>query len=427
MASKDTDLAESAQALFCALVDHIGISNMDKVLDENSNYVMFTENWKNNKLTKGVSIESIFDKHIIAGKTSFNEIEKFLTYGKSAKLADSWYKSSVLIAKELLREIDKISKKFSYVKTSSWRKIIYDHQDNVIMDNIQKLFSEANKNQKSIKSEGSKGQIPFGDINKWSPADIYLASDKAQKEIQSRVDNRKGLTFVGLNGLNGIISALITSGDLLPISLKKTDGQVRIVPVNFNRPTEEKIINNVTYGGIKPEKFQKWIDPKISNQKAAARDVKIFLDEDKKDFVFLRYDPSGDYAGGFRGEIQIKGMSARAGGLGEGQIIQILKLCEPNGNFGTKFETELKKAKIKLAKEKKPLREKFIKRGKTSKDRDEWYEPEITKLSAELTNTIFPLLYKFLSNKDKADAFTRWIFQYASSRQINSAKYVIAK
>ena len=120
-------------------------------------------------------------------------------------------------------------------------------------------------------------------------------------------------------------------------------------------------------------------------------------------------------------------MSARAGGLGEGQIIQILKLCEPNGSFGMKFEAELKKAKIKLGKEKKPLREKFIKRGKTAKDRDEWYEPEITKLSAELTNTVFPLLYKFLSDKDKADAFTRWVFQYASSRQINSAKYVIAK
>ena len=203
MASKDTDLAESAQALFCALVDHVGISNMDKVLDENSNYIMFKENWEKNKLTKGVSIKSIFDKHVVAGKTTFDEIEKFLTYGKSSKLADSWYKSSVLIAKELLREIDKISRKFSYVKTSSWRKIIYAHQDNIIMDNIQKLFSEANKNQKSIKSEGSKGQIPFGDINKWSPADIYLASDKGQKEIQDRVDNRKGLTFVGLNGLNG--------------------------------------------------------------------------------------------------------------------------------------------------------------------------------------------------------------------------------
>ena len=109
------------------------------------------------------------------------------------------------------------------------------------------------------------------------------------------------------------------------------------------------------------------------------------------------------------------------------QIIQILKLCEPQGTFGSKFESELTKAKAKLLKEKKPLREKFNKRGKTDKDREEWYEPAITKLSAELTNTIFPLLQKFLSDKDKADAFTRWVFQYASSRQINSAKYVIAK
>ena len=103
----------------------------------------------------------------------------------------------------------------------------------------------------------------------------------------------------------------------------------------------------------------------------------------------------------------------------------MLKLCDPT--YGSKFEQVLKKEKDKLAKAKKPLREKFNKRGKTEKDREEWYGPEITKLSAELTNQVFPVLYDFLKNKDRADAFTRWVFQYASSRQTLSAKFVIAK
>ena len=207
--------------------------------------------------------------------------------------------------------------------------------------------------------------------------------------------------------------------------MKKSEGQVSIVKVNFNRSVEEKHINTIAYGGVKPETFKKWIDPAISKQKPAARDVKIFLSEDQKDFVFLRYDPSGDSAGGFRGEIQLKGMSARAGGLGEGQIIQLIKLCDTS--YGAKFESVLKKEKEKLIKAKKPLREKFNKRGKTAKDRDEWYGPEITKLSGELTNQVFPILYDFLKDKKRADEFTRWVYQYASSRQSLSAKFVIAK
>ena len=163
----------------------------------------------------------LFRSHVEAGKTSFKDIENFLTYGKSAKLADSWYKSSVLIAKKLIKDITKVSAKFSYVKTNSWRKIIYAHQDRTIMDKMQLLFSEANKNQKALKTKVGEGQIQFGDINKWSPADIYLASPKAIQEIDEAVRNKKGLTFLGKNGLNNLVSSLISSGDLLPLSLKK--------------------------------------------------------------------------------------------------------------------------------------------------------------------------------------------------------------
>jgi len=426
MASKDTDLAEASQALFCAMVDFVGPAKVDKFFDleKYKTYITFKDNWEKDKLTKSTPIQSIYDKYVVAGKTTFKDIENFLTYGKSAKLADSWYKSSVLIATKLIKDINTISQKFSYVKTSSWKSIIfgYAHQDDAIMNNIQKLFSEANKNQKALKSEGSKGQIPFGDINKWCPADIYLASKKAKIEIEDLVKNIKGLNFIQLNKF---ISDLIKDGQLLPLSLKKTETQVQLNKVNFNRTTEEKIINSVAFGGTKPEKFIKW-----TLKKPVARDLKVFLSLDKKDYIFFRHDPSGDKAGTFRAEVQIKGAAARAGGLGEGQIISILKLCatDVKDDYSKLFSSKLKTAKDNFAKEKKPLRDKFIKRGKSEKDRKDWYDPGVAQLSAELvTNVVMPILFDFLSDNDRADSFTRWVYQYATSRQINSSKFVIAK
>lgn len=424
MASKDTDLAEASQALFCAMADFVGTSNIKTFFDleKFSTYIAFKQNWEKHKLTKSTTIKALYDKYVKAGRTTFRDIENFLTYGQNSKLADSWFKSSVLISVTLIEDIINISQKFSYVKTSSWKSILYGyaHQDDAIMNNIQKLFSEANKNQKALKAIQSKGEVPFGDINKWCPADIYLASNSAKAEIEKMVKNIKGLTFVKLNKT---ISDLITSGQLLPLSLKKTVTTAKLVKVNFNRTVEEKLINTVTYGGTKPEKFVKWT---VKNP--VARDLKVYLSKDKQDFIFFRHDPSGDSYGTFRAEVQIKGAAARAGGLGEGQILAILKLSGGTSNFATKFSSKLTTSKAAFLKGKKPLRDKFIKRGKTEKDRKEWYEPEIAKLSAEqVTNVVMPILFDFLADKNRAEAFTRWVFQYATSRQINSSKFVIAK
>ena len=63
MASKDTDLAEASQALFCALIDYVGVSKMDELIDENSSYAVFKDNWESNKLTKNVSIIDLLYKN----------------------------------------------------------------------------------------------------------------------------------------------------------------------------------------------------------------------------------------------------------------------------------------------------------------------------------------------------------------------------
>jgi hypothetical protein len=443
--ASSTDLAESSQALFCALADFIGIptingkfklnpksatiNNVFDIDDESNNtYKLFSSNWS--KKYPRTSIESLFQKYVKSGKASFSEIEKFLTgSGVKDKVALGWFKSSILIGKYLVIKINTISSQFKYIQDEgiTATKIFYAHQDNTIMDNIQILFSEANKNQKELRDKISKNsaQVPFGNLNKWSPADIYLSTKKAEKAIEDLVKNKKGLTFLGKDGLNNFISNLIKTGQLLPLSLKKTTKSVKLEKVNFVRATEEAAINKVSFGGL-----SNWRPYDASEQKPSARDLKAYLSKDKTDYVFFRHDPSGNSGGAFRGEIQIKGAEAKAGGLGTGQIEAILNLCDPKrGRFGTLFKNKLDTATTNFQKQKKPIREKYEKDGapKNGPIREE-YDRQVGQLSAELvTNVVMPYLIKFLSDDERASSFTRWVFQYATSRQKNSSKYVIAK
>ena len=81
-----------------------------------------------------------------------------------------------------------------------------------------------------------KRDLVFNNINKWSPADIYLASAKAQrllKTVASGGDFKfklgpSGTTLTSLDNfqsfsvLNAFIKKLIDDGELLPLSLKKS-------------------------------------------------------------------------------------------------------------------------------------------------------------------------------------------------------------
>ena len=97
-----------------------------------------------------------------------------------------------------------------------------------------KLFKIANKS-------GYKSQTKFGNVNKWNPDDIYLASDKAKKQIINEVRTAKEKVYTFQN-LNILTSDLIDSGDLLPLSLKKTTKEAILQQVNFDRKTEIDLI-----------------------------------------------------------------------------------------------------------------------------------------------------------------------------------------
>ena len=182
---KNTAPAESAQALFCALADYLGASAVDEVFDlkKYPTYLDFKKYWDENY--PQAKIQTTFKTHVDADVTLVS-VEQLLS-GKdvtSVREKDDWYKSSLLIAKKLIKDINKISKEFSSIKQPSWSSIFYVRGDKNVMENIAELYKRANDIQKKLISEGANG-IAFSNINKWSPADIYFASPKAKKEIKN--------------------------------------------------------------------------------------------------------------------------------------------------------------------------------------------------------------------------------------------------
>ena len=79
---------------------------------------------------------------------------------------------------------------------------------------IESVFSRINKDEKA-----------FGNLNKWSPADIYMISNNVNlgKLSQER----------SLRGLNAQMYEYIKNNQVIGVSLKKMYGSGRISKKNF--------------------------------------------------------------------------------------------------------------------------------------------------------------------------------------------------
>ena len=110
------------------------------------------------------------------------------------------------------------------------------------MDSIQTIFKYTTDRVRDANKNQGKNALEFRNINKWSPADIYLASKDAQRmlkklaagqKVNIKIGNFKINTinnFQDYSVLNLLIKHLIDKGDLLPLSLKKSpDGKNTIV------------------------------------------------------------------------------------------------------------------------------------------------------------------------------------------------------
>jgi hypothetical protein len=426
-----TDIQESAQALFCALANKHGVSNIDKTFDKNmyKTYAEFKMMWNQNY--KPDTIESAFKKHVDAGSTKLSQIESLLAgVGEKTKSKQNeWYYSSLAIAKQLIKEIQKISNNFNYVKSGDWSNIFWRRGDAEVMENIAILYKKANEHQKKLYAKDSSIARPFDNINKWSTADIYFASQSTKNEIKKLAQEKK----VDYLELNSFISKKIAEGSLLPLSLKKQPDKVEIKKVNFNRPQEQKKIDLLAYGGtagavsddeesIASGGRTQWTtwDGK-SDIKKYAKTLMVYMSKDKKMLMQIRHDISTT---AYKGVVFIPGSGGFEGSLTLKPFIYAMKSVDTkNSQIPDKILQTFNSENLKYKNQKEILAGLY--KGKDDKQ----YDTKRKEQSALLiTNVINPLLIKWLEEDEtRSNLFVRAVYTYATARSKNSAKYVLAK
>lgn len=124
------------------------------------------------------------------------------------KLPEDWVESSMLVAEELKKRFP-AAKRYTHHRGSKWVSDLEGHW--------KKLNDEAGK--------------PFSNLNKWSPADIWMVSSKG-----ANVDLLKTKT---LTELNKVLLANLKTKDIVGVSLKKVAGraQYKELNVSSSRPT----------------------------------------------------------------------------------------------------------------------------------------------------------------------------------------------
>jgi len=405
-----TSIQESAQALFCAMADFVGATEIDKAFDINKYpiYSEFKKYWNNSPKYKDAAINSTFASQVVAPGVTLQDIERLFQQDID------WFYSSVNIAKKLIKEVDSISSKFSRIKSPKWSDLLYVRGDKEIMKNIEALFKIANDTQKKVNSiPGKTQQVVLGDVNKWSPADIYFASTKAKTAVNKALLQYKGKQM-SFNVLNGLIGDLIDSGDLLPLSLKKAAKNVTIEKVNFNRKDELKRVSKYKFVGLSNWKPYKPSSP-------SARDLKVYFDPiTQKTNLKIRHDASSMV---LKIEVELASGTARGGSIGSAAIFSnMISSIDPS--FGAKYLAAYTAGNDKFKKEVNvPDMEKL-----KNRDRKKFDTIRGERSAMLVTNVIHPMLIDWLKkDQARADSFIQMVYMYITSRTEVSGRFIVAK
>ena len=448
MSAIDTMYGESAQALFCAIADILGKTKSKKLLDLDLYSTYYEFKGPNRKI-----IDRAY-KFADTPGASLENIEEFLERPSDK---NGWYRSSVLIALKLMETLDGYMRDFGYKKFNKFQapkinNLLYKRGDDTIMGNIEALFKIANNNRGywTLMKE-----VSFGDVNKWSPADMYFASvsgpTSAEKVIAKHLTRaNKNKSSYNIDDLNLMMDKLIKSGDLFPLSLKKQVKDVELQAVNFDAKLKADILNNIVYKDIykvevkgktvtktgwkqdkgppnaMPRDLKAWY-----TKKEPQRDMNIGIVDSKgvqKGNIQIRHDPSGGGGGGWKVDFKYKGAQARGGSLVSWKIFgDILTLYNNAG--GKQFISEYQ-AGVKLFSEYNKKRLEPMKQKFKAAHGDKGFNDLRGEISSRLLiNRVMPIIALSLStmNQDSKTAFVRNIFQYVTSRSNKSGKFVIAK
>ena len=333
--------AEAAQALFCAIVDLKGAPLPTNI----PNYIVFKQKFKR-------EINAVRRKVVIPGVTE-SGIEKLL-------LKDNeWFLSSVNIANKILKETKRLAAKTHQKIKPPGLDLFYVRGDRNIMENIEKLWKLTNENVKRANKVDGKNALTFNNINKWSPADIYLASANAQRTFKKLAEGQQVSIKVGnfmitsadnfqdFSVLNLLIKNMIDMGELLPLSLKKSpDGKNTIIKtINYIENDVQKALKkqDIRYHGGFVSR---------TNDIFNSVDTLFQFSNDKSKFIQFRDRGSSGFSKGkapsysYQGVI-IGGKAALDGAIGGGSIGDIIS--QTDKKLGVKLSLSNQKKKIEEA------------------------------------------------------------------------------
>jgi hypothetical protein len=176
-----TALAESAQCLYCAAV------------------------WYGNS---DFSVDGL--------KKVYSHVDVTETAEKIAKdLPGDWQDAAIVTAKKLYEKFK--GNKYTFHRGSSW------------VNNLENKFKELNKREKE-----------FSNVNKWSPADIYMVSSEGEKENFKQANS--------ILELNALILKHVQNKTIIPVSLKKVaSDEAAIKYINFSNDKSTYEIKNPVY------------------------------------------------------------------------------------------------------------------------------------------------------------------------------------
>ncbi len=296
-----TELGESAQCVYAAVAFGLGrhITNSDITPD---------------------NVKKFEDKFSVDGN-----LDKIMN-----EMNDEWIQSSILGANELWD-------KFKGLKNG-----IVFHRGDKTVNHIENQFKRIKK------IEGIRI-----DINKWSPADIYVTTPKYDPKC---LEDEKSL-----KGLNQCMNERINPTDpkMFGVSLKKMSGSASLKVLNFDKKdaTEKKF-----------DKVEMTQDSK---------DVYIhFTDGTRIQFRGF----SGDSLSGWQGEV--KGSKANQGKIGGGPTNLLLKIHNQkliDVNVGSKLKNKSQRGTV-ISNLKENL--KLVLKNK-------YNESEITKMQIDMTEVKF--------------------------------------
>jgi len=255
------------------------------------------------------------------------------------------------------------------------------HRGGDVVDKISAMFISANRKDAMM-----------ANINKWSPADIWLFTVKGETAIKSAPTDQ---TFASLNQ---IILALYESRDAIGVSLKKVGGDVHHEVFNLAR--------NASNAAVKSHK--------VSDKSKDGYLLFSYKDDPAMSIQFRSFSDTGSWQG------ELKGKYANGGKIGGGQVAAIfqrvtgIELGSLNANAITKKvqakDTSIEKNINTWAKE---LGVKLV---PVSDQANDW------KYSKYLTLELLATLKKQPAKHQ--EKFLREVIGYASSSTESSAVFI---